>query len=101
MKHLAVGIVAIAVCFGLMMLWFYAATKDDGSRIAHINSIFADRCVPVPPYDQARVVLYFEERGYAGSSQFQLAVRRSTGEEEAIFVPAEAILPLTPQPCSS
>ncbi len=101
MKH--IGIAAAVILFWLGMGWFivFLLWKEDGARVAEVNSVYGDHCVPFPPYERAKVVVYFEQKGFGGRSQFQLAVRTEAGEEEAIFVPAEAILPLAPQPCNS
>lgn len=101
MKQIAIAAAAILLWVGMgvpILLW---AAKEDEARVADINTAFVDHCVLLPPYEQAKVVRYFEQEGFGGRNQFQLAVRAASGDEEAIFVPAEAILPLTPQPCKS
>lgn len=100
-KHLGGAFLAILAWGGMMLFIIDWAAKEDEARVAEINATYGDQCVPFPPYEQAKVVVYFEQKGFGGRSQFQLAVRNDTGDEEAIFVPAEAILPLTPQPCNS
>jgi hypothetical protein len=101
MKHLAVGFIAICAWFGSMLAWYSYMADDRDERIARINAIYADGCVSLPPYSQAMAVRYLEEEGFGGRKRFQLAVKTENGKEEAIFVPAEAVLPLTPRPCNS
>lgn len=101
MKQIAIAAAAILLWVGMgvpILLW---AAKEDEARVAEINAVYGDHCVPFPPYERAKIVVYFEQKGFGGRNQFQLAVRNDAGDEEAIFVPAEVILPLTPQPCNS
>jgi hypothetical protein len=100
MKHIGVAVAAMCLWGGMMVFIIEWAAKEDEVRVADINTVFGGHCVPFPPYEQAKVVVYFEQKGFGGRNQFQLAVRTDAGDEEAIFVPAEVILPLAPRPCS-
>jgi hypothetical protein len=101
MKHIGIALAAILMWSGSMFLLIQWDVERNDERVADINAAYGERCVPFPPYERAKVVRYLEQNGLGGRNQFQLAVRTRAGDEEAVFVPAEAILPLTPLPCGS
>lgn len=99
--HLAVAFASVGTIASLVTGFVFWTTGEREHRIASINQEYAGQCVSMPAYASAKVVSYFETSERFRRQQFQMSIVKKSGDEEVMFVPAEAVLPLAPQPCDA